>query len=156
MVVHKLKAISNENFKRMGVGVFLRGRSKEFIIKCAEEYAGRIKLNKVYDNEFKKYSKPYVISASFAEYIEPLFPGTHIIGSEIEFDNNRVKSLKKNCYGKVKCQVLRDIGINCIDILYTDSVSDLPLAQVSKEINFVKGDQIIKCNDLDHFIHLVA
>ena len=155
MVAHKLKLISNENFKRIGVRLFLRGKTKEFIRNCAEEYSGNIKLNHVYHTEFKKYNNPYVISASFYEYLLPLFPTANILCSEIEFSDNRVKCLKTNCYGKVKYQLLSANGIDYIDILYTDSVSDLPLARFSKEINLVKGDQIIKCHDLEHFLELV-
>jgi phosphoserine phosphatase len=157
MVAHKLKIISNTNLKRMGVGLFLRGKSKEFIIKCAEHYSGKIKLNRVvYETEFKKYKNPYVISASFIEYLRPLFPGATLICSEIEFDKNGVKSLKKNCYGEVKIHALKSIGIDKIDILYTDGAGDLFLAKMSKQINLVKGERIIKCNDVAHFMKLAA
>jgi phosphoserine phosphatase len=156
MVIHKFKIISNQNLKRMGVNLFLRGKSKEFISKCAEEYSGKIKLNKIHAAEFKRYISPYIVSASFSEYLKPLFPEARIISSEIEYNNHRVVSLKSNRYGEEKCLALKDLGINCIDILYTDSISDLPLAQIAKEINLVKGDRIVKCDDLEHFVKMAV
>ena len=156
MVAHKLKFVSNENLKWMGVIVFLRGKSREHITKCANEYSNRIRLSPVYHTEVKRYSNPYIISASFVDYLIPLFPAATVFGSEIEFDDNKVKSLKKNCYGKDKPQVLEEIGIDHIDILYTDSISDLPLAKISKKIKLVKGDRIIGCHNLKHFIELTS
>ena len=130
---------------------------KNLLSKCAEEYSGKIELNKVvFETEFKKYKNPYVISASFIEYLKPLFPGANLICSEIEFDKNSAKSLKKNCYGETKRQALKSIGIDKIDILYTDGAGDLFLAKMSKQIYLVKGDRIIKCNDLAHFMNLAA
>jgi phosphoserine phosphatase len=156
MAAHKFKVVSNHRLKQCGVHLFLKGKSKEFINECAEVYSGKISLNMVHATEFGKYKKPYVISASFAEYLKPLFPEATIICSEIEFNNNNVKCLKKNCHGVAKYQIVSDMGIRHIDKLYTDSASDLPLARISGEIYLVKGDRIIKCQNLQDFIRLTA
>jgi len=154
MVVHKVKLISNDNLKRAGVALFLKGKSKEFLTKQGENYCRSLKLNKIYYNVFLQYERPYVISASFYEYLSPLLPTANIICSEIEFVDGKVKGLKTNCHGKIKYELLTTHGIKRIQKLYTDSIDDLALAQISDEINLVKGDKIISCHDLRHFIEM--
>lgn len=156
MAGHKVKLISNDNLKRAGVALFLRGKSKRFLNKQGEEYAKTLAFNKVYYNEFLKYSNPYVVSASFFEYLSPLFSTANLICSKIKFCEGKAIGVKLNCHGKTKYKVLRKLMIEHVDKLYTDSLSDLPLAQISEEIYLVRGDEIIRCHDLQHFIQIAS
>jgi phosphoserine phosphatase len=156
MISHKAKLISNDNLKRAGVALFLRGKSKEFLTKRGEEYSETVELNKVYYNEFLKYRNPYVVSASFYEYLSPLLPNSNLICSKMQYTNDRASGLKINCHGKTKYQALRALRIEHVNKLYTDSISDLALAQVSEEINLVRGDEIIRCDNLEHFVELAG
>ena len=107
--------------------------------------------------EFNKYENPYIISASFVEYISLLFPMTTIIGSELLYDDyNTVRGLKSNCYNLEKCKKLNEHGVSNIDILYTDSISDLPLAEMAKAIYVVRSSKIIACDDLDHYKRILG
>lgn len=154
MFSNKLKLITNSEFKKISVRLMLKGKTKEFISTCSIEYSRRIKLNRVYYNTLVKYDQPFVITASFIDYICPLLIGTKVIGSELEYHNGRINGVRTNCYGKIKRKELKKVGITHIDELFTDSLSDLPLARISHVINLVKGDKIIKCKDIEHFIKI--
>lgn len=156
MVLHKIGVISNATLKSWGITCFLRGRSRAIVTKWATEYSAKIELNQIYYHEIVNDNKPYIISASFCDYILPLFQNAYVYGSELAYDSDaKVEGLKFNCYGRSKCQVLEERGIYSIDILYTDSISDLPLAKMSNSIKIVRGDEIITCKDLEHFKSLL-
>ena len=72
-----------------------------------------------------------------------------IIGSKINIEKNQ---LEFNCYGENKILALNNEKINCIDVFYTDSISDLPLAKLSKKIILIKNDKMIECNNIEDFI----
>lgn len=154
MLFNKLKITTNDRFKKIAVKIFLKGLKKDYFLKCANLYSKKIKFNHVYYDRYLKYDEPFIISASFFEYLSPLFPKTNLICSELEYSNERINALKTNCYGFKKCKALKRIGITHIDEFYTDSLSDLPLAKISHSIFLVRGQQIIKCRDLLHFIKI--
>lgn len=157
MVAHKLRIITNDNLKRAGVRIFLRGKSSNYLTECGTQYARTIMLNKLYHTEFKKHDKPYVVSGSFIHYLAPLLPSAKVLCSEIAFDqDSRVRSLKFNCYGQAKPKALQTCGISAVDVLYTDNISDLPLAKISRKIFFVKGDELVECHNLLEFTALAS
>ena len=156
MVAHKIKLISNNHLKKIGVELFLKGKKKADLLDYGKTYSKKIPLNSVYHRFFKKeISNPYIVSGSFLEYLLPIFPNGNLICSEIEYAGDRVKTLKNNCYGLTKRILLEKRGITHIDQLYTDSLSDLPLAQIAGNIYLVKGENIVKCRDVHHFKKLL-
>ena len=156
MVAHKIKWISNNYLKKRGVELFLKGKKKADIMVDGKAYSTKIHLNAVYHRYFKKeVNKPYIVSGSFQEYLGFIFPNGNLICSEIEYAGGRVKTIKSNCYGLTKRTLLEKRGITHIDKLYTDSLSDLPLAQMATTIYLVKGHKIIKCHDVHHFKKLL-
>jgi phosphoserine phosphatase len=153
MIVHKIRFISNDNLKRIGIILFLKGHSEKSIRLWAIEYSRKIEMKQISMKAFEKYKDPYIVSASFKEYISQIFPNSKIFASEILFDENRrVKGLKSNCFHKEKIKILKDYGILKIDDFYTDSIDDLPLAEISRQIYLVKKNKIIDCEDLNEFI----
>jgi hypothetical protein len=156
MVAHKISFVSNDSLKQMGVYFFLRGKSRNFITNCGEIYASRINLSRIYHDELKKYENPYIASASFGEYLVPILPGTNIIASQLEYNRNRVHRLKMNCYGETKLRMLKDRGVETIDLLYTDSISDLPLVKLSKKTYYVRGNDMIECASVEEFCALAG
>jgi len=144
VILNQARVISNTSFKKICVLIFIKGKSKQEINRCSLRYAKKIKFNKIYHSIFIKKNNPYIVSASFRDYIRPLFPKNRIVCSELEYRKNFVTRLKKNCYGIQKKKELNRLGIYEIDELYTDSFSDLPLAKISKNVYLVNGDNIKK------------
>lgn len=151
-ILAKVKLISNDSLKKFGIKLFLKGKHKNKINKKGKEYASSIKLNRIYSEDFKKIpsKNKIIVSASFEEYLKPVFPDHLIIGSKILFDKNgRVKGLDRNLYGERKLTFLHYTGVEYIDVLYTDSYADKPLMEISKCVYLVKGNKkkLIKGND---------
>lgn len=147
---HKLKIIDNDYLKKLGILLFLKGKSKNFIDSQSIKYSSEIELNKVFDkyfksNYYKNVNDIIVISASFECYIKPLFDLSEIsvFGSQLKYSNdNIVEGININLYGKNKKKfVLNDLKEEMIHKLYTDSISDLPLASISKDIVLIKNNQ---------------
>ncbi len=155
-VLGRLRLVSNTFLKRTTVYLFFKGIPTDIFCKKAAEYSEKIKLNDVYQDHFLAYADPIIITASFEEYIRPRFSATRVIGSQVSVHDGVVSHLGRNCHGAVKETLLRGIGVDEIDVLFTDSVQDLPLARMSKQIFLVRPGQVIRCRDLDHFLSLVC
>lgn len=146
-IFYKLKLVSNSDLKRVGIMLFLRGRSKEELSIAAAKYKKKIKFNSIYSAKFLETPKAarLVVTASFEEYIRVLFPDDQILGSRLSYKGNKVNGLEVNCYGKQKVALVKEIFlVELIDELYTDSYSDLPLMQISKKVHLVKNGVILK------------
>lgn len=146
-ILHKLKLISNIKLKEFGVTIFLKGMKKEDFLRLAKEYAYTIKTNFLFKQveEMSKNNKVYIVSASFTDYLAPLFSKSIIVfGSEVTYQDNNILELKTNCYGKNKVLVLSSNGILLLDDFYTDSYSDLPLMEMSKHVFLVKNNKLEK------------
>ena len=153
MVLTKFKLLSNNELKETGISLFLKGMNKSQLQYVALEYSKKIKMNSLY-KEFDFLSKEtiYVVSASFTDYLKPLFPSSiNILGSDFLFEDGKIIGLKTNCYKSKKAEILFKKGVKLIDITYTDSYDDFPLACLSKKINIVNGDNIYHCKDIQEF-----
>ena len=153
MVFAKLKVLSNKNMKRIGIALFLKGIDKIQLQLLSIDYSKKIKLNNLYHEfDFMSNDKIYIASASFAGYLRPLFPSNvTILGSQLLFKENKVAGLKENCFKGKKAQILLAKGINTIDVVYTDSYSDFPLACMSEKIIIVNGDNTHECKNIEEF-----
>ena len=154
MVLTKIKFISNDMLKTKGVSLFLKGRDVQTIKQKAIEYSEKILFNELFFSyDFNKSNdKIIIISASLQDYLLPLFPeSVEVIGSKLKIEKGKVIALGSNCYSERKVDVLKDIGILEIDILYTDSLSDLPLANISSSITVVSGNNYKKCINIGEF-----
>jgi phosphoserine phosphatase len=155
LILRKTRIISNIRLKNIGLSIFIGNRSKSEVLLLCKDFVKTIKLNNsvvymVYKN-LEEGNRVLIVSASINEYIIALFPEVEIVGSILEYDSSIVK-LKNHCYQEEKINRLLKIGVNKIDVLYTDSLSDLPLAKISSVINLVKNNKIIKCDSLNDFI----
>lgn len=152
-VLHKLNIIENSKFKLKAVQYFLKNMQYEILKSRVNKFVKSIKLNEI-NNEIKTFScnDIYVVSASFDFAIRDLFSkNITVVGSRINVDDGIVTGMKDNCYGLCKVERLMEIGVRKIDILYTDSISDLPLAQISDEIRFVESGTYTKFS-FDEFL----
>jgi len=140
-ILYKLKIISNDTLKIVGVRLFLKGLKKNEIEKVADAYSKLITLNKIYYEIFINTPKKQRIisSASFEVYLKYVFPDENVIGTTLNYKQGQVDSLKTNNYGTEKVN-----SIDKIFTLYTDSFSDKPLMDISKNVYMVKDDTIKK------------
>ncbi len=154
MIFTKLKLISNTKLKEIGINLFLKGLSKKKLKEISNQYAKTIKLNKLYYSTNFKDNNYFIVSASFEEYLKPLFPtSTTILASSLIYKEGKVETLKFNCYKQNKLQALKALNITNIDKLYTDSISDLPLAKISSKIYLINDDSIRVCKSINEFIN---
>ncbi len=157
MVLAKLRVIDNTTLKKMGVRLFLYGMSKEELEQKAESYKDKIIFNDLYKGlEYKDDVRYFVVSASFEEYLKPLFPDfVTVIGSKLVYHENAVEGLLLNCYKEVKKEALVKRGIEKICVLFTDSYSDVALASISEKTVVVNRDGLIECDNLELFKRVV-
>ena len=148
MVLAKFGFMDNTRLKKTGVKLFLQSKSRDEITECAGSYGDKIVFNKLFYEvtEGKETAGSddtvCVVSASFEEYLTLLFSSKIVVnGSRLKYTNDRVSGLEINCYKDKKVQRLTEGGIKKIDILYTDSYSDAPLARISEKIVVVSGDR---------------
>tara|TARA_Y100001958_G_C21239549_1_gene566818 strand:- start:2177 stop:2767 length:591 start_codon:yes stop_codon:yes gene_type:complete len=141
-ILNYFNIISNTQFKKLGVKLFLAGQSKSKINFISSKYAKSLKLNKLYYKKFKKSKNKVVITASFENYVKKVFEKDKVIvfGSSLLYDEtNVVIGLKANLYGSVKKEYLLNKGFDYFVNFYTDSLSDSPLFSLCKNIYLVKN-----------------
>jgi len=153
MILAKLKFMTNTDLKRVGVNLFLSNLEEDVFYKKSKNYHRSIEFNNLFKNlTYSKESEYFIVSASFEEYLKPIFPSfVNIVASKIAVSKNRAVGVEFNCYKENKIEALKKLGVDSIDILYTDSYSDLEMAKISKEIIIVKGDTLIICSNIDEF-----
>jgi len=158
MVAAKFSLISNSTLKKVGIALFLRGKTTGEIAACAKAYVNEIVFNELFHEvvqkakEGNKNERIYVVSASFEEYLTPLFPPeVSVVGSRLKYTNQSVSRLEMNCYKEKKADLLKQSGIEKIDLLYTDSYSDAALARMSDHIVVVQGDRQSFCEGYEAF-----
>lgn len=141
---YKLKLLSNTALKQAGIWLFLRGKGKREIEEVAKEYARTVEWNAVYRDHFliQPEGQRVVVSASFEEYLRPLFPDTVFFGSKLRYNKGRVAGLERNLYGKTKVEVLQECGYHSFEAVYSDSKVDTPLFGLGEKAYLVQGDQV--------------
>ncbi len=145
-ILYKLKFIDNTALKKIGVALYLKGLSNDEINKHAVNYSKKIKLNTIYEVEYLKTNPDdrIVITASFSDYVKPLFPGEKVFGSELKYVDKKVAGLSVNMYRAEKVNLLINQGIQEIDAVYTDSYSDQPLMDIATQCFLVRDNKIQK------------
>jgi phosphoserine phosphatase len=105
-----------------------------------KEFSAVIKTNSIYRQTNWDQADLVVASASFKEVLLHLFPSSVlVIGSEMEIEK-KIR-ITKHAMGEQKAELLRAEGIESFDRLFTDSLADLPLMKMAREVIWVKGDQ---------------
>ena len=104
-----------------------------------KDFSATIKTNALYRQTNWGQANLVVASASFKEVLIHLFPSSVlVIGSEVKIEKKI--SITKHAMGGQKAEHLRAEGIESIDRLYTDSLADLPLMKMAREVVWVKWD----------------
>lgn len=153
MVLTKLKLISNTQLKDIGIRFFLRNLNQSELQEKCKSYSKHIRFNSLFmQMKWRKENQYVVISASFEDYVRPIFPNfVRVFGSTIAYKNQKASKTLFNCYKEEKLKVLKENNIAKIDVLYTDSFSDFALAKIAKQSIIVNGETLISCNTFDEF-----
>lgn len=143
-VVYKAGGISNDRLKRMGIHLFLKGKTRGELEDAARRYSETIGLNEIYTKHYETADgEKWIVSASPEIYLKYLFPGEQVAGTTFIFSGEKVTGLDKNMYGGEKKRFLNEQGIRSISELYTDSYSDKPLMDIAEKVFIISEGQII-------------
>ena len=158
VIIRKFRLISNTLLKNVGLLIFINGKTEKEINELSYNFSRSIKLKKPVVNILKNYitdgKRVIIITASIDKYVKAIFPDVEVIGSLLDFESKYIK-LKNHCYHEEKINRLKNIGIFKINILFTDSISDLPLVRISDKINMVNNTDIIECYSEYQFIKAI-
>jgi phosphoserine phosphatase len=124
----------------------VRWRFKEFSQENwkehAREFSKTIKTNKLYRSTQWENGVIVVISASFVEVLQHIFPSqVQLFGSQIDF-TTETPHIIMHMWGKAKLEELRKAGIFKVSEVYTDSLDDLPLIRAADRVFWVRGDEV--------------
>jgi phosphoserine phosphatase len=144
-VLYKTGLFKNRTLKRIGVYLFLKGITRDELEIAARRYCEQIELNDIYLNHYQKTDgEKWIVSASPEIYLRHLFPGNHVAGTTFTYSGNKVTGLEINMFGEEKKKYLGEKGITHIHKLYTDSITDKSLMDISEDVYMIKQGQIIQ------------
>jgi len=144
-VLYKIGLIRNCTLKRIGVYLFLKGRTRDELDSAARRYCERIELNDIYLNHYQNTDgEKWIVSASPEIYLRHLFPGDHVAGTTFTYSENKLMGLETNMFGQEKKKFLDEKGITHIHKLYTDSITDKSLMDISEDVYIINQGQIIQ------------
>jgi len=149
-VLSKFGFITVQKEKELGLFLLCPRRYAEFKV-LAEEFAAKLTsgaLNGVYSSDFARYESSgvrlIIASASFQEYLQHIFPNQEVIGSACRVSaEGLIEGLTHHLYKEEKAHALKMAGIEEIDVFYTDSASDMPVAEMSQTVKWVKDGVVI-------------
>ncbi|MBN1274059.1 MAG: haloacid dehalogenase-like hydrolase [Candidatus Aminicenantes bacterium] len=154
MAVSGTGLLKNERLKNAGIRLFLSRLNKEKLEEKSRTFAAGIKLNRIYYENFKKKhasEKKVIVTASFSLYVKPIFPEAVVAATEISFKENHPFRVSFNCWGNNKRARLKELGIDKIDVLYTDSLNDRSLIEIADTIYKVRKETLTECRSLSDF-----
>jgi hypothetical protein len=145
MVLTKCEILSNHQLKTIGISLFLKGKSKLEVETIAMNYVKNIKLNNIYYRYYMHSTDAWIISASFYEYLQFIFPEQTIIASQLQYNSKgTVEGLAFNCYKNLKVTEIHKKNIARIDVFYTDNIiSDKAVIDFACKTFVVKNGNII-------------
>ena len=122
----------------------------------ARRYSKKIKFNKIYFNDFLELSRDknnqIIVSSASPNIYLKFFEFKYLISTELQFEANKPVGIKFHNYSNNKVKRINELGIDTIDVLYTDSFSDEPLASITKKIIMVKKDKKRIFNSYNEFL----
>lgn len=144
-LLQKLDMISNLKLKNFGIKLFIQSYHAAEVNKLAEEFSSKIKLNQIYDYNFKNEcsnARVIVVSAAFEIYLKYLFPNVEILGTSLLKNKERYVEINEHIYGENKKFKFLEKGISKIDRVYTDSKNDSSIVSMSGQCNLVINNEI--------------
>ena len=111
-----------------------------------QSFAKTIKTNKLYGEVNWLEPDLLIISASFMEVLQHLFPhSVEVFATTVKCENGKWQ-IEDHLYRSRKREVLIENGIQEIDEFYTDSWHDRSVMGIAKKIYWVKGNQVTELN----------
>ena len=155
----KLKQISLIDLNDNAIKLFLAGYNKNNLDVIGKNFIKRIIFNKIYYDDYaalaqNEENQVIVTSASFEIYLKHI-GFKHLLATELNYENDKPVGIKFLNHDINKMKKLNEIGITVVDVLYTDSISDLPLARIAKQIILIRKDEKIVCNSVEEFLKAV-
>lgn len=148
-VLYKVGLIKNHTLKRIGIYLFLKSVTRNELEIAARKYCDQIELNDIYLNHYQKtVGEKWIVSASPEIYLRHLFPGDQVAGTTFTYSGNKVIGLETNMFGQAKKKFLGEKGITRIHKLYTDSIADQSLMEISENVYIVSRGRIIPSMEL--------
>jgi len=142
-VFYKTGLINNSTLKRVGISLFLKGKSFEELEVAARQYANKIELNNVYITHYlNSDDEKWIVSASPEIYLKYVFPGENVVGTTLRYHSGKVRGLEVNMFGQEKKRFLIDKGIGKISEFFTDSLTDKPLMDISEKVYIINQGHI--------------
>ena len=141
------------------IKLFLADYNKNDLNAIGKNFIKRIIFNKIYYEDYAALSQNeenqvIVTSASFEIYLKHI-GFKHLLATELDYENDKPVGIKFLNHNINKVKKLNEIGITVVDVLYTDSISDLPLARIAKQIILVRKDKKTICNSVEEFLKAV-
>jgi phosphoserine phosphatase len=147
--LYKTGLINNRTLKRFGIYLFLKGKPRDELEIAAQRYCEHVELNNIYLNHYQKTDgEKWIVSASPEIYLRHLFPGDHVAGTTFRYRGDKLAGLQINMFGEEKKKFLANNGITRIRELYTDSIADQSLIDISEHVYIVSHGQIIQSDEL--------
>ena len=150
-ILHILKIITTKRYKEIFL-LFLSGFDESEVQILAINFWNSLNQNQFNPSLLELINKNecriICISASPELYLKPLLDKMNIelIGTLLNYSNNRYSIVGENCKGQEKVNRLKKyLGYDAFEIeeSYSDSLSDKPLFELSKRCYFVKSDSTI-------------
>lgn len=140
LVKYKLRKISKEEFKSIYFSFIQH-------INVAQEINAFIEIEKHNTAQWyldQKQMTDVIISASPEFIVRPFmekFDIENVIASKV--DDKTGNFVSRNCYGEEKVKRFKKMySTEKIDNFYSDSLTDLPLAQLAKSAYMVRGEKL--------------
>lgn len=142
-ILYKSGVIKNNTLKRIGIFLFLKGRSRKELEAAAHKYSKEIELNDIYFNHYKKTEgEKWVVSASPEIYLKHILGSDRVAGTTFTYRDEKVEGLDVNMFGWEKRMFLNKKGIHHISEFYTDSLTDKPLIDIAQKVYIVENGEI--------------
>lgn len=142
-IFYKAGVIKNTTLKKIGIALFLRGKTKDQLETAAQIYASQINLNGIYYDHYQKtVGDKWIVSASPEIYLKHIFPGEKVAGTTLKFHDRKVVGLGVNMFGCEKKRFLKEKGVHHISEFYTDSMSDRALMEMAETVYIIKNGTI--------------
>lgn len=154
-LLQKAGIITVLDVKRLLFSFCFSGWKQQRWEKHTKEFAHTIRFLQLYKQTNWQYEQAqiYIVSASPYECIRPCFPqNVQVLATKLDFGKGTYSGIATHLYGEAKKKALFDKGVKNITRFYSDSHSDWPVADMADQIYLVKGDSVMRCEDLDDFI----
>lgn len=142
-ILYKSGLINNNTLKRIGIFLFLKGRSQKEMEIAAYKYSKQIELNDIYLHHYQKTDgEKWVVSASPEIYLKLILGSDRVAGTTFTYRDEKVEGLDVNMFGWEKRRFLNKKGIHHISEFYTDSLTDKPLIDIAQKVYIVENGEI--------------